>query len=135
MRLFVCIFASLLLLLTSAANAKDSAVTVNANRTTPINGFWVFAEANCHNPGRLKHHVDRKPEHGKVDVRFEMRAIPKEVSKRCAGRRGAAMVIYYTPDRGYRGKDSTTVSFQFPQYEGGYGSPVGRQMKFSISVK
>lgn len=97
--------------------------------------MWVFAKENCHHPGRLKHKVDRKAAHGKIEVRFQTRKIPEQVSRQCAGRTGSVMIVFYTPDRGYRGKDSATVSFQYPQYEGGYGSPRGSQMKISIAVK
>jgi hypothetical protein len=133
MRSLLFIIIAVFVGLPSVAFADD--VVVPANRTSVISGFWVFGKQNCHHPGRLKNSVGRKPQHGKIVVKFEKRRIPKEVSGTCAGRMSGVMLIYYTPDRGYRGKDAATVNFRFPQYQGGYGNDIGRSMRFSLTVK
>ena len=133
MRILLFIIIAILAGIPSVAFAED--VTVPANRTSAISGFWVFGEQNCHHPGRLKHHVGRNPQHGKIAVKFEKRRIPQEVSDKCAGRMSGVMVIYYTPDRGYRGKDNATVNLQFPEYQGGYGNNRGRALRFSLTVR
>lgn len=132
MRQLVYCILLLFAIFPTAAFAEN--VTVPANRTSPVTGFWVFGEQNCHHPGRLKHRVSKEPAHGKVTVKFDKRRIPEEVSKRCAGRTSGVMIVFYTPDRGYRGKDKGSVSFQFPKYQGG-GIATARTIKFSVTVK
>jgi hypothetical protein len=49
-------------------------------------------------------------------VTFERELIE---SGKCAGSMGGVMIIRYTPNRGYRGKDSATVVLRYPEFEGG----------------
>ncbi|MCI5076724.1 MAG: hypothetical protein MRY80_16960 [Oricola sp.] len=133
MRGFFASLLALFVLFPSIAAAET--INVRANRISSIAGFWVYAKQNCHHTGKLKHRIASAPKHGKVTVSFERRRIPESVDNKCAGRMSGVMVVHYTPNRGYRGKDSAAVTFEFPQYLGGQGYTKARTMRYTLNVK
>jgi len=133
LRYFV-IFAFLLCAcLSSAAHAESETVTVGANRTTALGGFFIYQKQNCYSGGKVDYKVTNKPDHGKVTIRYERHQLGKSAGK-CEGRPAGAMVVRYTPDRGFRGKDKIVVSFYFDKFAGG-GAPRSRTVTYTVTVK
>jgi hypothetical protein len=114
MKAYAAVALSTIIILGAApvANAEQ----VPANKTSVVGAFSVFNEDTCGNIGVLKHSVQRKPEHGQIRVDFERHRLD---SGRCAGKVAGIMVIRYTPNRGYRGKDRATVIMRYPEFIGG----------------
>lgn len=131
MRLILAFFTALFILVPLAAHAKS--VSVKANKTTALTGFYVYNPKNCHSSGQLKYKITRKPEHGTVTVKFQRGTIPDD-ARRCAGKQAGAMVVYYKPRGGYRGKDNATVVFYHQAYENSHQTRPQR-FNYNISVK
>jgi hypothetical protein len=106
------------LFVTLPANAQE----VPANKTSEVGVFFVYNESTCGHIGKLKHFITRKPKNGRIDVNFERRKIKPSLSTRCAGRTSSVMVIRYTPNSGYRGRDAAKVVIRFPEFNGDYAS-------------
>ncbi|KGF67723.1 hypothetical protein LL06_20480 [Hoeflea sp. BAL378] len=118
-----------LLGLSLPANAEN---TVQANRSTVVYDVAVWHPHTCATFGKMRHKISAQPQHGRLDIRFEM-SRAKNIPSSCEGKvRG--MQVIYTPDRGYRGPDSFVVSVTTPRYEGD-GSPIGRSLKAKFTVK
>lgn len=116
------------------ATAKDRSVTVPANRTSGISSFHVYNYATCYSPGHIKSDVTRQGENGTVKVVYKRLKLPDDVRGRCAGLNAGALVITYTPNRGYRGKDSARVIFRYPRFEGDNRTK-SSTLNLSITVK
>ena len=135
MRYLISAFVSLLILFPGAAYAESLSTTVSANRTSPIGGFSIYDKANCRHGGKVDYRVKKKPEHGKVSVQFHKTKLGKGAGK-CAGRQASGMVVLYTPNRGYRGKDKVTVTFIYDKYVGGHASHRNaKTYQYKVTVK
>lgn len=133
LRYLAIFFFLLSTILPGTAFAETDTVTVGANRTTPVAGFSIYIEENCYSGGKVDYKVSGKPKHGKVTVQYQRRKLGKSAG-RCAGKPAGSMVILFTPDRGYRGKDKFTVSFYFDKFEGG-GARRARNISYDVTVK
>jgi len=117
--MFRWIFVSIFLFAaTLPATAKTHSVTVPANRTSAVLSFHLYIEANCYYPSDVKSDVTRQGEHGTIKVVYKRLKIPDEARTRCAGQTAGALIVTYTPKRGYRGEDSARIVFRYPRYEG-----------------
>jgi len=106
-------------------------VTVPANRTSGISSFIHYNGDMCRGGAIPNLRVGKKPKHGKLTFKTVM---TKLGPGRCKGVPVKAMAAYYTPDRGFRGKDAFSVSYTHDLYEGaaGIGST---SYSFDITVK
>lgn len=135
MRYFITAFVFLFILFPSASHAESQSVSVRANRTSPIGGFSIFVKANCHHGGRINYRIKRRPENGKAEVKYHKTKLGKNAGK-CAGREAGGMVVLYTPQSGFRGKDTLTVTFIYPKYVGGHGGHGNaKTYKYTVNVK
>jgi len=98
-----------------------------------LGGFFIYQKQNCYSGGKVDYKVTNKPDHGKVTIRYERHQLGKSAGK-CEGRPAGAMVVRYTPDRGFRGKDKIVVSFYFDKFAGG-GAPRSRTVTYTVTVK
>ena len=122
----VSTFAAFLTLV-SVSHALD----VRANRTNVVGTLLVTEGRSCRYIGALKHSVQRAPQHGRIDVAYERHVLDRG---KCAGRRVGIMVIRYTPNRGYRGKDAATVVIRWPEFEGSAANR-SRYYRLDLNVK
>ncbi len=134
MRYFTLFVILLSTLLSGAAHAESETASVPANRTTAISGFYIYQKQNCYSGGKVDYKVTNKPDHGKVTVQYQRRKLGDSAGK-CAGKQAGAMVIQYTPNRGYRGKDKFSVSFYFNKFSGAGGTPRARNISYNLTVK
>jgi len=130
-----CFFVSMFLLAaTLPAVAKDRSVTVLANRTSGVTSFHVYNNSTCYSPGHVKSEVTRQGEHGTVKVVYKRLKLPDNARGRGAGRNASAIVTTYTPNRGYRGKDSARIVFRYPRFESDNRTK-SSTLNLSITVK
>lgn len=109
------------------ALAEDWNLTIPANRTTAFGTFTANTD-DCHFIGKPKMGVPVKPQHGRVA--FQWVAV-KVQEGRCKGKSAHLMRALYTPQKGFRGRESIKISMRFPSYEGG-GGPGGSN--YSVQV-
>lgn len=118
-------FASL-----TAAMAADH-ITVKANRTSGISSYVHYNRDLC-SGGAIPHlRVGRKPKHGKLTFKT---IVTKLGPGPCKGTRVKAAAAYYTPDRGFRGEDSFSVSYKHDIYEGAAGV-ASTSYSYRVTVK
>lgn len=117
---FPAILTMALIMLGGNAAAEDWSLTIPANRTTAFGNFTANT-VDCHFIGKPKMGVPVKPKHGRVDFKWVSVTIQ---DGRCKGKSAHLMRALYTPQKGYRGKDTMKISMSFPSYEGG-GGPGG----------
>ncbi|WP_421853133.1 hypothetical protein [Oricola sp.] len=120
--------AAILLLASFTAPAVAETREVRANRTTVVEAMFVTEGKSCRYLGKLKHSVPGKPKHGRIDVSYERHVVNEG---RCAGRQVGLMLIRYTPNRGYRGKDSAVVSIRWPEFN---GAPSSRSKRYKLDI-
>jgi len=133
MRYIIVACAVLCATLSSASRAEAESATVGANRTTALGGFSIYQKQNCYSGGKVDYKITTKPDHGKVTVRYERHKLGDSAGK-CAGRKAGTMVILFTPDRGFHGKDKFVVSFYFNKFASG-GTPRARNVSYDVTVK
>lgn len=95
--------------------------------------FSVFVKQSCYTSGKVDYSFSNKPDHGKVTVSYQRYALGKGAG-RCAGRQAGAMVVQYTPDRGYRGKDNFTISFHYSLFHGSLGRTPRKTARYTYNL-
>jgi hypothetical protein len=105
-------------LFTSMTAMAAEHVTVRANKTSAIGSYVSYNRDLCSGDGIPQMRVGRKPKHGKVTfkpISTKFRRGP------CKGRPVKVAAAFYTPDRGFKGKDNFSVYFRHELYEGAAG--------------
>ncbi len=126
-------FTTLLFALITPATAETKSLDIKANRATGIDFFAVYGEHTCYGAELPRLKIRKQPANGKI--RFEKYTHTfSEDSTKCPGAKIKGMVVIYTPNRGYRGDDTFTVSYGYARY---YGSGRMRQksFKYNLTVK
>jgi hypothetical protein len=107
--------------------------TVPANKTSVISFYYVFLEETCSFGAKPTFKVLSPPEHGTITSRW-INVKLKDVRKNCKGRPIYGTAVFYTPNKGYRGKDSARVGFG--KVEIPMALPMSsRAMSFDITVQ
>ena len=97
------------------SHAETFEIDVRAERTSGIYYFWSYNPTTCYGSPYPKIRL-KQPKHGKLTHRKEKARIPK--GKPCAGKISYRAVVYYKPDRGFRGKENVSFGFSFLKYRG-----------------
>lgn len=122
MRFLTTFCAALIFLagLASAVYAANVNRVVPAGKTSLIFVFYNYNPETCYTSVSSKPKL-RKPAHGTLTAKLTPFRVQK--GKECAGRKVNAVSVFYTPDRGYRGRDKAKFGFSFPRYvdDTGYG--------------
>ena len=128
------VIAALIAMSVPAASMAESIDgSVPANRTTKVYAFTVADRSTCASPGRPKMIVSKAPQHGKVT--FDWGFLPAGKGFRnCANGMMRAMAIVYTPAKGFRGVDSFSVGYSFPNMAD-YRSVGVKTKKFTLNVR
>ena len=108
----------LLLVFTGTAAAEKITKTVRSGYNSAIYSLAIYDKLSCRG-GIVPRLVRSKAEHGKISMKRIKRRIPK--GKRCSGNTYYYAVVYYQPNRGFRGKDKARFSLSFPKYVDGSG--------------
>lgn len=91
---------------------------VRANTKSGVGVHVTFNRSTCVTMALPDFKITSMPENGKVS--FEKGQLKMdERAGNCAGRTTKGTVIYYTPNKGFRGTDTFKLSFQMPVYDGG----------------
>jgi len=133
LRYFSLFLILLFTILSGAAHAETESVTVRANRSTSLMSFSVFVKSSCYTSGKVDYSFSNKPDHGKVTVSYQRYTLGKSAG-RCAGKPAGAMVVNYTPDRGYRGKDKFTLMFHYSLFHGELGNMPRKTSHYTYNV-
>lgn len=120
---FICTSATL-------ASAADH-ITVRANRTTKVDSFVFYSRVTCSGGEIPNLRAGRKPKHGKLTFK---RVNGKLGPGPCAGKIMKGSAAYYTPDRGFRGEDSFSISYTHDIYEGAAGR-ASPSYSYRVTVK
>ena len=115
----------------SAAHAETINKTVSAGKTSYIYDLALKNSQACRGGAFPKVRLTQ-PSHGKL-ISKRLKYIPPK-GKPCAGNTFYYSVIYYTPNRGFRGKDVAKFSFSYPRYTNDTGHS-GRRVIANITVK
>ena len=113
--MFRIILAGAITFASLAQAAAGEKVTVPANRKSMVGSHVVFSRDTCSGGTIPNLRVGRKPAHGKVEFRT---VSGKLTDGRCAGKPMKGKAVYYTPQRGFKGKDNFTVNFEYDFFEG-----------------
>lgn len=112
------LYLPFLLLMTNTSYGESFTKDVRAGKTTGLYSFWAYNRTTCYGSAfpqvRLK-----KPKHGKLIHRKDKARVPK--GEPCAGKLAYRAVVFYTPDRGFRGKDNVSFTFSYPRFDGDTG--------------
>lgn len=117
----------------AAAISETLKGSVPANRSSRIYAFTVADPSTCASPGKPKMSVSSAPDHGTVTFGWGFMPAGKAF-RNCANGQMRAMGVIYTPNKGYHGLDSFSVTYQMPNM-GGYRYNSSRTQKFTLNVK
>ncbi|AXS39575.1 hypothetical protein [Breoghania sp. L-A4] len=118
MKFGIFAFVFLSFLFSQAALAETYSRTVKPGRTSAVGGYSVVHSDTCLNGPLPRYRIKTAPEHGKVEFRKETWKF-RNKSSRCDGKPVKGLVIYYTPNKGFRGKDSFKVENSRLRYSNG----------------
>ena len=96
---------------TSVTAANVAEVVAARGKTTRIQNLVTWG-ADCKpSNGYLNAWVTVKPKSGEISFRKgETYTIPRGGDNKCAGQKVRGVGVYYTPKKGFRGKDSTKIT-------------------------
>lgn len=131
-KIFVTVAFLVTLVIPSSYALAAEEVTVRAGQKTQVYQYTVFfPDLSC------KHTIypkvrDQNTKHGKITSSPGSFIAP---SGRCKGKRMKATNIYYTPNPGFRGKDSARIAITHQKFENeGFGNK-SKIMRFKFTVK
>lgn len=131
-RLITSILGAAALLSTATSSFAEDR-TVPANKTSVISFYYVFLEENCSFGAKPTFKILTPPEHGTITSRWTKVKLD-DVRKNCKGRQIPGTAVFYTPNKGYRGKDHVRVGFG--KVEIPMALPMSsRAMSFDITVQ
>ena len=104
-------FATLVVVGSGDASAQYKA-KVKAGTQTRIDVIGTYERQNCTSVLTRPKSDRGKAENGTVRLAWEYGTISQGA---CKGRRLRVIGVYYTPKRGFRGKDKVSVTFQAPR--------------------
>ena len=90
------------------AGAETVNIDVPAGRTTAIHQYALYSRANCASAQRPELSV-KSVKNGKVTSQNHSGTI---TSGNCKGRTIKSTVALYTPNRGFRGKDTVKITYK-----------------------
>lgn len=122
----------LIFLASSPALADRFSRKVPANKSTVVNVVGTYNERSCKYGVLPKVKIVQHAKHGKVVTKTSSFPINKG---KCKGKKIRATSIIYTPNRGYRGKDSFKTRFSYDRYSNSGSSKRYVDDYFSILVK
>ncbi|SFL13131.1 hypothetical protein [Pseudovibrio ascidiaceicola] len=94
-----------------SANAELIRSQVAANRTAKLNVYSYYVPETCNSAALPKVSFVKKPEHGVVRFVQSRSALPKSAGK-CAGKQTNDLIMYYSPDKDFRGTDKVVTKFR-----------------------
>ena len=101
----------------SSALADQVSKTVAANRKSQVYAHAVYQKQTCLSGPIPNMKVGKKPQNGKVSFQKTTFKLSKQAGY-CAGKSIKGTLIYYTPNRNFRGSDRFTVGYSYEAYPG-----------------
>jgi len=133
-RLFILLSFVLapLAFLTHPVSAATVNVKTKSGRSVSVTSYGNFNKGSCASAALPRFKVTRKPKHGQF--RHVARTVKITNKGRCKGKSIKAIIVIYTPEKGFRGQDSGQVSFTHFRYtEGAATRHVG--VKVNVTVE
>ncbi len=106
--------AAVLMASLNTAAAETHSRDVAANKATVVNGHVYYNRHECTSGPIAQVKLKVKPKHGSVKISRTTYTPP--IGKRCDNKKFNAVIVTYTPKRGYRGKDTFKTSYSMPTY-------------------
>ncbi|MFS8183210.1 hypothetical protein SAMN05444141_112102 [Pseudovibrio denitrificans] len=94
-----------------SVNADIIRKQVAANRTAKLNVYSYYVPETCGSAELPKVSFVKKPEHGVVRFVQSRSALPSSAGK-CAGKVTNDLIMYYSPDKDFRGTDKVVTKFR-----------------------
>ncbi len=129
----IAISALFLLASIAIAQAETQRVTVKRGKTTLVGAHYVYEEGTCRTAILPKLKLENSPANGRVAFSKYAGRITEKGHK-CEGAPIKAMLVKYTPKRGYRGTDTFSVSYRWYRYIG-HRLGVLSTVKYVITVE
>jgi hypothetical protein len=110
-------------------SAETVSKRVPANRATTLDLFKQWNNS-CKNLGTISTSMTKRPSSGSLRPSVVSAPIPRRAdigSSACAGKKIKALRVVYQPKKGFRGRDSATISVN-------YGSSGRKSYTYSITV-
>ncbi|KZK88394.1 hypothetical protein PsAD46_02352 [Pseudovibrio sp. Ad46] len=98
----------------STAAAETHSRDVAARKASVVNGHVYYNQNQCTSGPIAQVKVKVAPKHGSVEIRRTTYNPPK--GQRCYGKKFNAVVVVYTPKKGYHGKDTFKTRYSMPKY-------------------
>jgi hypothetical protein len=123
--LAICIAAG------STASAEEITAIVAAGKRSPIGTFGTYNTFTCTHSGESKATVAIRPQNGVIDVVGQFHTIN---AGRCGKINAFVNVVYFTPNKGFRGTDVGAVDFEYFRFaEAQYTT--SQRATYKITVK
>jgi hypothetical protein len=123
--------AAMTIAVAAPAFGEDIAVNVTGGRRTMVGDLAIYDSFSCTAMAVPETKIGRPPAHGRLDIAVERRNYKTE---RCGTVSIVAPVVYYTPNKGFRGQDEAAVDFIFFAFAEGHET-TNRRQSYQITVK
>lgn len=105
------VIALAICLLATSSYADTYKREVPANKGAVVDGIGYFNRSTCTSAAMPKVKIKKQPKHGKLILKPSTGPVSRDKTI-CKGKQINAMYVIYQPERGYRGKDEASISFQ-----------------------
>jgi len=113
------IIVTLLALMVSVGFAHSANVDFRKNHKTQFQFFYYFSGINCRAGPKTKHKVTKEPKNGSLSFAWISQVPHGKVKNKCRGKPTKGLAVYYTPNRGFKGKDKFSYRLGFPEFVNG----------------
>ena len=98
------------------ASAQGRTIKVKQGHKTVIDGISIYNTGNCHSALRKPKSNKGKAKNGQVSIAWVSYTVKEG---QCKGRTFKAIVVSYTPNRGFKGRDKASITYQAPRMRSG----------------
>lgn len=129
------IIIALLALMVSVSFAHSENLDFKANSRTQFQFFYYFTGVNCNAGPKSKHKIVKAPKNGKLTFAWVSQVPRGKVRNKCKGKATKGLAVYYTPKRGFRGKDKFSYRLGYPEFANRPGATKWRKFSINANVK
>lgn len=118
-RLFILLSFLLtpLALWTYPVSAATITAKTKSGRSVVVASYGNFNRGTCLSAALPRYKISRQPKHGRL--KLEARTVKIRNKGSCKGKPIKAYIVTYSPEKGFRGKDTGQVSFTYFRYTEG----------------
>lgn len=133
MRLFKIGLVALAFLLALLGEASAETRNIPANKTSTIGFYYTYVRNTCNYGSKPKFKLTQAPAHGSVTAKWQGYRMGQEAGY-CAGKQVYGMMIVYTPNKGFQGKDAVAFDLIGSGVYPGMGYDLSRGFRIDVNV-